>query len=247
MKRCSHCSKELPIENFPLRKLSSGKMGRRGQCSDCIKERMKQNYKVRQENLIIVVPTDKFCSCCNQSKPKESFLSNRARKDGLSVYCSKCSKSYFKSQKRVEYDRKRMEKRKTQENYIQYHIQYRKKNMKRFVEYRAKIMKENPFERLKQCYRNRIRRVIKNKKISSQTMLGCDWLTFKKHIESKFFGGMNWDNHGFFGWHLDHIIPLATAKTEDDLYRLNHYTNLQPLWWRDNLSKNDKILENSNN
>jgi hypothetical protein len=222
-------------------------MGRRGQCYDCIKDRNKQNYKVRQENLIVEVPLKKLCSSCNQTKPKENFLSNQARKDGLSVYCSECSKSYFKSSKRMEYDRKRMEKRKTQENYIQYHVEYRKKHMKRFVENRAKVMRENPFERLKQCYRNRIRRVIKRKKINSQSMLGCDWLTFKEHIEKKFKNGMNWNNHGQFGWHLDHIIPLASAKTENELYKLNHYTNLQPLWWKDNLSKNDKILESSNN
>ena len=46
---------------------------------------------------------------------------------------------------------------------------------------------------------------------------------------------MNWENRGL--WHIDHIIPLATAKTEDEIIRLNHYTNLQPLWAIDNLKK----------
>jgi hypothetical protein len=62
---------------------------------------------------------------------------------------------------------------------------------------------------------------------------------------------MTWDNHGnpkdgVFDlnktWDIDHIIPITTAKTEDDVYRLNHYTNLQPLWAEDNMKKGDKLL-----
>jgi hypothetical protein len=49
---------------------------------------------------------------------------------------------------------------------------------------------------------------------------------------------MSFDNYG--QWHIDHIIPLATAKTEQDVYTLSHYTNLQPLWAKDNISKGAK-------
>ena len=53
---------------------------------------------------------------------------------------------------------------------------------------------------------------------------------------------MNWSNYGKFGWHIDHIIPLDSANTEDEMYKLCHYTNLQPLWWSENLSKGHKVL-----
>jgi hypothetical protein len=53
---------------------------------------------------------------------------------------------------------------------------------------------------------------------------------------------MNWENYGQFGWHVDHIIPLSSAKTEEEIYKLSHYTNLQPLWAQDNLKKGNKIL-----
>ena len=79
-----------------------------------------------------------------------------------------------------------------------------------------------------------------SKNSKTEQILGCSFDTLKKHFESKFTEGMNWDNQG--EWHIDHIIPLATAKTEEDVIRLNHYTNLQPLWAKDNLSKGSKIL-----
>jgi 5-methylcytosine-specific restriction endonuclease McrA len=50
--------------------------------------------------------------------------------------------------------------------------------------------------------------------------------------------GMTWDNYG--DWHIDHIIPISTAKTLDDVMALNNYKNLQPLWWIDNLIKGSK-------
>ena len=53
---------------------------------------------------------------------------------------------------------------------------------------------------------------------------------------------MCWENHG--EWHIDHVVPLASAKTEDEIYKLNHYSNLQPLWKIDNLKKSNKLINN---
>jgi hypothetical protein len=77
------------------------------------------------------------------------------------------------------------------------------------------------------------------KKSRTQENLGCDWLTLKNHIESQFYGGMNWDNRNL--WHIDHVIPICSAKNEIELKELNHYSNLQPLWASDNISKGGKI------
>lgn len=66
-------------------------------------------------------------------------------------------------------------------------------------------------------------------------ILGCDFTTFQDHLESKFEDWMNWENYGKYngtleyGWDIDHIIPVSSAKTEEDLLLLNHYTNLKPL------------------
>ncbi len=65
--------------------------------------------------------------------------------------------------------------------------------------------------------------------------IGCSKNEFKVHIESQFNEGMTWDNWSRNGWHIDHIVPLSKGGT-------NHYTNLQPLWAKDNLAKGNKEL-----
>ena len=79
-------------------------------------------------------------------------------------------------------------------------------------------------------------------------ILGCSYEEFKTYIESKFECWMKWANKGLYngelnyGWDIDHIIPLSTAKTEEDLIKLNHYLNLQPLCSKINRDiKKDKL------
>ena len=69
--------------------------------------------------------------------------------------------------------------------------------------------------------------------------MGCTPEFLKEHLQSQFKDGMGWDNYG--SWHIDHIIPLSVAKDEKEIYRLCHYTNLQPLWAIENLSKGNKV------
>jgi FKBP-type peptidyl-prolyl cis-trans isomerase len=72
-------------------------------------------------------------------------------------------------------------------------------------------------------------------------VLGADYDTVRKHLEGKFTNGMCWELMGK-KIHIDHIIPLASATTKEELLKLCHYTNLQPLWAEDNLKKSTKIL-----
>lgn len=78
------------------------------------------------------------------------------------------------------------------------------------------------------------------KNTKTEKMLGCSLAFFAEYIQSKFKEGMTLENYG--EWQLDHIIPLATANTIEDVVRLNHYTNFQPLWAKENREKSDKIL-----
>lgn len=69
--------------------------------------------------------------------------------------------------------------------------------------------------------------------------LGCTHEELARHIEAKFTEGMEWSRYG--QWEVDHIIPLSATTNEAELVRLCHFTNLQPLWRRDNLLKACKL------
>lgn len=74
----------------------------------------------------------------------------------------------------------------------------------------------------------------------SEALLGGSLQEVRNHIESLFYSGMKWDNHGVL-WHLDHVIPLSTAKDKDHLIGLCHHLNLQPLLADENINKSDKM------
>jgi hypothetical protein len=234
-KTCSKCGVEKPLtkEYFKERKLNSGNMSFRGECLICHNEIAKNKYNKRVK-IDKKIPLEKKCDKCNKIKDNTFFHKNRGRIDGLSVYCKDCSNEYKRTGKWLEYEKQRQVIRSKTDSYKKYQTDY---NINR--------RKTDVIFKLKYGIRSRIRQVIKripntkrNEKIDN---LGCDWETLKNHIESQFTEGMTWDNHGQYGWHIDHHIPLATAKTEQDVYRLNHYTNLKPLWWHENLKKGDKI------
>lgn len=112
---------------------------------------------------------------------------------------------------------------------------------------RNKRMKNDIEFKISTYLRNRVKAVIKgkgtNKAKKTLDLLGCSLLELKLHLESKFEVGMSWDNYGFYGWHIDHIIPCSKfdlTKPEEQV-KCFHYTNLQPLWAQDNLRKGNKL------
>jgi len=120
--------------------------------------------------------------------------------------------------------------------------EYRKNNRDIINKYeRYKTQTDINFK-LSKRIRNRLNDIIRQrftyKKSKLNEYLGCSLDFLKTYIESKFLLGMSWDNYG--KWHIDHIIPLSSATSEEELYKLNHYTNLQPLWAIDNIRKSNK-------
>jgi hypothetical protein len=91
--------------------------------------------------------------------------------------------------------------------------------------------------------RRRLRFELRNFK-SKRTLeyLGCSADDLRDWLESQFTEGMTWENYGVDGWHVDHRTPLASASTMEELVLLLHYSNLQPLWAADNLSKGARII-----
>jgi hypothetical protein len=104
--------------------------------------------------------------------------------------------------------------------------------------------KFSDFDKFKQSVRRRtcyaFNRIKINKPYNTETLLGINMAELKAYLESLFKEDMSWDNRNL--WHIDHIIPLASAKTKEDMIKLCHYTNLQPLWAKENMSKGAKII-----
>jgi hypothetical protein len=100
----------------------------------------------------------------------------------------------------------------------------------------------NPQGYMRSIISNRIYQALKSdKKDRSIEYLGCTVAEFMDHIESQFKEGMTWGNHG--EWHIDHIIPIKydNPTIEDVIVRL-HWTNTQPLWANENMSKGNRFV-----
>jgi len=128
---------------------------------------------------------------------------------------------------------------------------YRDTNKNKIREYRKKRNIKNRYRynndikyKITQTLRNRFYMSIKNNFKAGSVVrdLGCSIDELKSYLETKFQPGMTWDNYGLYGWHIDHIKPLSSFDLTDRKQMLEacHYTNLQPLWAKDNLSKSDR-------
>lgn len=116
---------------------------------------------------------------------------------------------------------------------------YRTNNREKINQYHIERKKNDPLYKLKCNLRSLIKESFKRKGFTKNSktyqIIGCTYEQFKEHLEKQFEPWMTWDNYGLYngtecyGWDIDHIIPLKTAKTENDVIRLCHYTNLQPL------------------
>ncbi len=185
----------------------------------------------------------KVCSVCEIKKDLNSFYN----KNSLCKLCHLLKKQKWRKENPEEYKnqtKKYYEKTKDVQNakkkiWIQ-------NNREKYNSYWTNRKKNDETFKLLMLMRSRISSFLSKKNITKKNrtfeIVGCSPQELKEHLEKQFIEGMSWENYGLFGWHIDHIIPLSSAKTEDDLYKLCYYTNLQPLWAEDNLKKSDKIV-----
>jgi hypothetical protein len=132
----------------------------------------------------------------------------------------------------------------------EYKKEYKKlnpeKTSKQKMKYKRDRMKRDTTFKIIHRLRTRILLVLHGKKKaeSSMNLLGCTAEHLKKHLEEQFKDNMSWENYGIKGWHIDHIKPCASYDLSiiEEQKECFHYTNLQPLWWFENLAKSDKIL-----
>lgn len=245
MKNCSNptCKQvnPQPFEAFYNNK--SKKDGLTNECRCCVKYRQ---VKYRKNNPDKIRDTSKKYWNNNRQnliKKNRQYYENNLDK------CLRSRRDWYISNKA---------------GHLEYQKQYRKDNAVRLLEAKKIYVIKNkekclqrrrkyingrlntdPLFKLCNNVRIRTRQAIKSKnfKKNKRTLdiVGCTIEELAIHLEKQFQPDMSWDNHG--DWHIDHKIPLASANTEEEIYALCHYTNLQPLWAEDNLKKSDKIGE----
>lgn len=271
MKKCNACREEKKICEFNLNKSNKDGLSRQCKdCKRKIDREYR--FKKREYNSLNDVNYEGVITChvCKKEKSKMQFNKNKNTSTGLSYECKECqserSNNYYKKNKdeqlfkqKERYLTVRDEKLLYQKTYQKnnkekikkYLSEYNLKNKDRKNErsrvYNAKRKSEDPVYKFKVNTRSMIycsfkrynsKNYVKSQK--TEEILGCSMDFFAEYISSLFQEGMSLSNHG--EWHLDHIIPLASANTEEEIIKLNHYTNIQPLWAADNMSKGKKIL-----
>lgn len=178
------------------------------------------------------------CLSCIAQRRKEEYKNNieREKKRGKAYRAANKEKI---SEKAKAYYQKNMTRIKQSD--AEYYKKNKQKVIARNTARKAQRIKEEPMFALRIRLKDATYRALKYEKSkSTQQLLGCTWEYARDHIESLFTEGMSWDNRS--EWHIDHIIPLSSAKSKEELEKLCHYTNLQPLWAKDNLSKGAKIV-----
>lgn len=123
------------------------------------------------------------------------------------------------------------------------YYQENKEKLKKEISAREKLyLADNIEYKLAKSLRSRLNGAIKKNTKSGSAVrdLGCSIEELKVYLESKFLLGMTWKNHARYGWHIDHIVPLCKfdLSKREELLKACHFTNLQPLWARDNWKKN---------
>lgn len=209
----------------------------------------------------------KICSLCKKGKTFSKFYHKKGGAFGLDSKCKDCvalyHKKYFQKNKSeillnrqnymVEY--RESNKEKISEYNKKYYDQNRKQILKhkKSKEYRKhsrryeKNKRKNDISfRIMGSLRSRLNLAIKNNTKHGKTkdLIGCSIDFLKEYLSNMFQEGMSWNNYGKNGWHIDHIMPCSSF----DLTILEqqklcfHYSNLQPLWAKENISKSNKIL-----
>jgi len=182
----------------------------------------------------------KACTTCKIEKPLSEYSRNKKHKDGHNYICKSCFADYQR-----EYHKKNYDILKKKRDKYRSDPEVKKRNTETCRKYQKQRRYSDPLFRARVNIRNRTKEAFAvsfwTKTSRTRDILGCDYKTAFKHIEEQFRDGMSWDNYG--EWHIDHIIPLCSATTVQELEKLCHYTNLQPLWAEENLFKGGKMPE----
>jgi len=239
---CTKCKETKTCELFAKRKDTPS--GFRKECKECLRA---AHQKYRAKNL------DKI-----KAKQAEYWKLNKEKLASSNAEWKQKNAEAHKAQRRQYYlanseklkELANLNYQKNKEEKILAAKAYYQKNKERVSRRKTEWAKAKRAEslhfRLQATLRARLYEAIKNKQKRGSAIkdLGCSILELQTHLESQFQPGMTWENWTKDGWHIDHIRPLSSFDLTDpeQLRQACHYTNLQPLWAADNLSKGARFI-----
>lgn len=254
MKTCKKCGVEKPLDCFTKDK--NQKDGLMRWCKPCRAEHKKASY---ERNRGKILAKQKAYREANKEKVSETKKQSRLKK--IDQYLQRNRDRYYANREEIlaKTKEKRLanldeSKRRERETYQrrkdaaverqkQYYRETKSERLKYYAKYQKERAKSDPVYALGKLVRRRISLALSKggyqKESRTQEMLGCDYEYLKRHLEKQFLKGMSWENRGS-GWHIDHIVPLASAKTKEEVIALCHFTNLRPMWALENISKGAK-------
>jgi len=234
MKRCCKCKLEKNTEDFY--KCKSNKDGLQKRCKSC-HDNFYSKEKIRK---IATKQLTSLKSDEERYKKRQEYVKKWHEDNKHKVLEAKKRYSNKNREKVLESKKRYSDKNKDgilSKQKIYRNKEENKEKARIYLNKRRNVLrKEDPLFRLTERIRSIINRSFNYKKpMKTAEILGISFKDFKKHLESNFQPWMTWENRGLYngdfnyGWDIDHIIPISSAKNENDLIRLNHYTNLQPL------------------
>jgi hypothetical protein len=171
-------------------------------------------------------------------------------KDGLNAWCRACHKIWGHQRYENNKEHCRKQCKKWRDSHKEEHSILNKKWMEKNREHRTRYKREyrkykaknDPYYQLRRAICRRFRDIMRRKHNSENALIlvGCSLEDLRKYLEAMFQDGMTWTNYG--EWHIDHIRPISSFNltNEEEVKQCFHYTNLQPLWAKDNLKKSNK-------
>ena len=199
----------------------------------------KECYKIAMKQKDYIFVHSKDTRDIKNKRWMNWYYSTKKYKPNQTENCCICNKKYIRKNVKFLTCSPECQKRRNADIAM---ISYRKNKVK-ILNRRKKDIIFN----IKNKLRTRINDALKynrvKKSLNTRDYIGCSIEFLKEYLEKQFTEGMSWDNYGLYGWHVDHIIPCASfdlTKIEEQR-KCFHYTNLQPLWAKENLRKSKKI------
>jgi hypothetical protein len=233
-KVCTICQEEKVLEDFTFDK-GNTKDGRRASCKECCRKKNAEYIKANPDKKL---ESDKK----SYEKLKEKKLAQKKEYYLIKREEILLKRKEYAANNKEKISIKNKEYRETHLEDLRYkNKMYHRENAKKLTEKRQERIDSTPLrqfkERIRLLTKNAFYRLKHNKAKRTHAILGADWEIIKEHIVSQFNDGMTWEHFIAGDIHIDHIQPLASAKSEEELVALCHYKNLQPLWALDNLKK----------